>query len=42
MIFEKSIEELLDLDYESLKRYLLILGEEQCKEILSNDEIKKS
>lgn len=40
MIFERSIEELLELDYDSLKRYLLIITEDECKKILSNDEIK--
>lgn len=40
MIFERSIEDLLKLDYDSLKGYLIIIPEEDCKEILANDEIK--
>ena len=40
MIFERSIEELLELDYDSLKCYLLMISEDECKKILSNDEIK--
>lgn len=41
MIFEKSIEELLELDFESLKKYLLIIDKEHCKKILSNNKIKE-
>lgn len=40
MIFERSIEQLLELDYDSLKSYLLMISEDECKRILSNDEIK--
>lgn len=40
MIFERSIKELLELDYDSLKSYLLIISEDECKKILSNDAIK--
>lgn len=40
MIFERSIKELLELDYDLLKSYLLQVNEETCKKILANDEIK--
>ncbi len=40
MIFERSIEELLEFDYDLLKSYLLQVMEAACKKILANDEIK--
>lgn len=40
MIFEKSIEELLEFDYDRLKSYLLQVKEETCKKVLANEKIK--